>query len=101
MPADARDLIEESTPPGHTEEPLVTAEIDLRTKNQITLPTRVIKLLGLHPGDRLIAEVWNGTTGEVRLRRIRDSYAGALAGVYGSAKEAAAELEREREAWGE
>lgn len=78
---------------------LAAVGVDLRPKNQMTLPASVAQLLGVAPGDRLLLEVEEGEPREVRLRRIRASYAGALSGVYGTPEEAADELRREREAW--
>jgi AbrB family looped-hinge helix DNA binding protein len=78
---------------------LIAAEVDLRDKNQITLPKRVADVLGVHPGDRLIFVVDECDPTVVHMHRLPDSYAGALAGVYGTPEEAKAYLQAEREAW--
>lgn len=71
-------------------------ELELRPKNQITVPAAAVRALGLQPGDRLIVEV---RAGELRLRPLHASYAGALAGMYGDVAGSDAYLEGEREAW--
>ncbi|HZU11712.1 MAG TPA: AbrB/MazE/SpoVT family DNA-binding domain-containing protein [Chloroflexota bacterium] len=72
--------------------------VELRAKNQITIPATLARAAGLEPGDRLVLELREG---EIRLRRLRHSYAGTLAGVYGSPEEVQAYLLGEREAWGD
>lgn len=76
-------------------------EAELRPKNQVTMPRAVVQALGLQPGDRLLFETREGEPGEVRVRRPRESYAGALAGTYGSEEETVEYLQAEREAWDE
>jgi AbrB family looped-hinge helix DNA binding protein len=78
---------------------MITAESELREKNQITLPKRVADALGVHAGDRLIFVVDEDDPDVVHVHRLPDSYAGALAGVYGSPEEVRAYLQAEREAW--
>ena len=85
--------------PAERRGPLVAEEADLRGKNQVTIPRRVARLLGLQPGDRLIFEVGEGEPDVLRIRRLRNDYAGALAGVYGTPEEARTYLREEREAW--
>lgn len=87
--------------PAVTSELVVQEEAELRPKNQITVPRQVAQALGLHTGDRIVFEIREGERNEVRVRRIRESYAGALAGTYGSAEEAEEYLQAEREAWDE
>jgi bifunctional DNA-binding transcriptional regulator/antitoxin component of YhaV-PrlF toxin-antitoxin module len=66
------------------------------------VPDSIVKRLGLKAGDRLVFLVEEGDEGIVHLHRVRESYAGALAGVYGDTpEEIAAYLEEEREAWTE
>jgi AbrB family looped-hinge helix DNA binding protein len=76
-------------------------EVSLRKKNQITLPEPIAEKLGVEPGDRLVFEADDDGPDRVHVRRIRHSYAGALAGTYGTAEEAAAYLRGERESWGQ
>jgi bifunctional DNA-binding transcriptional regulator/antitoxin component of YhaV-PrlF toxin-antitoxin module len=80
----------------------IHAESTLRTKNQLTVPDSIVKRLGFKVGDRFIFVVEDGDDTVVHLHRIQDSYAGALAGVFGdSPEDIAAYLEEEREAWEE
>jgi antitoxin component of MazEF toxin-antitoxin module len=76
-------------------------EAGLRPENELTLPDAVVESLELQPGDRLIFEIDDEDPGSVRLRPIRRSYAGLLAGVYGTPEEAAAYIEEERASWSE
>lgn len=57
--------------------------------------------LGVAPGDRLVIEMDADRPGEVRLRPVRRSYAGALGGVFGSAAEVTRYLQEERASWSE
>ena len=76
-------------------------EVQLRKKNQLTLPEPIADRLGVQPGDRLVFETDDADPARVHIRRVRESYAGVLAGVYGSPDEAAAYLGHERASWGE
>lgn len=71
-------------------------EARLRARNQLTLPDPLVQAAGLAEGDRFTVEVDPAEPDVVRLRRLRSSYAGALADVYGDAAEALAE---ERQSW--
>jgi bifunctional DNA-binding transcriptional regulator/antitoxin component of YhaV-PrlF toxin-antitoxin module len=74
----------------------VTTEARMRARNQLTLPEVVVAAAGIVEGDRLLVEVAGDDPDTVRLHRIRDSYAGALRGVYGNATEF---IEAERASW--
>lgn len=76
-------------------------EARLRLKNQITLPEKIVARLGVGPGDRFVFMMEDGENDVVHLRRLRKSYAGIAADVYGSSQDIAAYLEEERQAWGE
>jgi len=58
--------------------------VPLRPKNQITLPADIAKALGVEPGDRLLFSVDPGNPETAVVRRVRESYLGALAGAYGA-----------------
>jgi bifunctional DNA-binding transcriptional regulator/antitoxin component of YhaV-PrlF toxin-antitoxin module len=73
-------------------------EVGLRKRNQLTLPEELAKQLNVSPGSRLLMQ-FDPQEGLVRLRPLRDSYAGILPGVYGTPAEAAAYLEQERGSW--
>ncbi len=76
--------------------PIVKAPARVRARNQITIPEPVAKAAGIEEGDTFLVELESDDPGLLRLRRVRDSYAGALRGVYG---DAAAYLEDERRDW--
>jgi len=74
----------------------ISAEARLRARNQLTLPEPIVAVTQAEPGDRFVVEVEADDPGTVRLRRVRESYAGALEGVYG---DAGAYLDGERDSW--
>ncbi len=76
-------------------------EGSLRPKNQITLPEKITACLGVEPGDRFVFVMEDRENDVVHLRRLRKSYAGITAGVYGSSQDSAEYLEEERQAWDE
>ena len=69
-------------------EPIVEkpAVARLRPRNQLTLPEPVVAALGVTPGERFLVYVEGRDS--VRLVRIRTSYAGAFAGMWGDTQEA-------------
>ncbi len=77
--------------------PTRIAEARLRTKNQLTLPDPIVAALHAQPGDRFL--VTAEPDGTATLSPIRDSYAGALHGVYGHARDRAADLGCDRDSW--
>lgn len=79
----------------------VEVEVQLRRKNQLTLPEAIAERLHVRPGDRLIMEIDEKSPGELRVRPLLKSYAGILKGVYGTPEEAAEYLRQERASWGE
>ena len=74
----------------------VTIEARMRARNQLTLPERVVEAAGIAEGDRFFVEVSRDDPDTVRLHRIRESYAGALRGLYGDPNEY---LAGERTSW--
>lgn len=74
----------------------VISEARLRARNQLTLPNAVVRAAGIAEGERFVVEIDPDDPDTVRLHRIRSSYAGALAEVYGHAGET---LEDAREGW--
>jgi AbrB family looped-hinge helix DNA binding protein len=81
--------------------PTIEVEGDLRGKNQITLPKQIVDALGVQPGDRFVFVLQDGELDVVHLYRLRESYAGCLAGVYGPPEQAHAYVRQEQEAWSE
>jgi len=81
----------------------IQVQVTLRERNQLTLPDRVAARIEAKPGDRLLLTVETaepGAPGVVRLKRLRDSYAGIADGVYGqTAEEHAAYIATERDSW--
>lgn len=75
----------------------VIAEARLRARNQLTLPDLVVQAGHLAEGERFAVEIDPADPDVVRLHRIRSSYAGSLADVYG---DSAAALAEERAGWG-
>ena len=75
----------------------------ISSKNQITLPARLLREIGLKPGDKLAVDVEDGCL--VLHPRPKDwvSYtAGSMKGVYGETKEDIdAYIEELRGEWGE
>lgn len=74
------------------------AEARLRARNQLTLPDPIVQAAGLGEGDRFAVDIDPAEPDVVRLRRVRSSYAGALASIYGDAQAA---LGEERGSWPE
>ena len=81
----------------------IQVQVTLRERNQLTLPDRVAARIEAKPGDRLLLTVEPaepGQPGVVRMKRLRNSYAGIAAGVYGrTAEERAAYVTAERDSW--
>jgi hypothetical protein len=75
---------------------VVTAEARLRRKSQLTLPDPIVQAASVGEGDRFIVEVAPDQPDMITLRRVRQSYAGALTGVYGDVDEY---LNEERATW--
>lgn len=81
--------------------PEIETETRLREKNQLTLPEAIARRLGAQPGDRFVWIMEEGEPDTIYLRRLRRSYAGIAAGVYGTPEEIKEYLEQERQAWDE
>jgi bifunctional DNA-binding transcriptional regulator/antitoxin component of YhaV-PrlF toxin-antitoxin module len=79
----------------------VEVEVQLRRKNQLTLPEAIAERLHVQPGDRLIMEIDEENPRELRVRPLLKSYAGILKGMYGTPEEAAEYLRQERASWEE
>jgi len=77
---------------------MLEIEATVRTKNQVTIPQPVAQRHGIEPGQRLVI-VDSGAEDEFTVRIIRPSYAGVLAGVFGTTEQNVAYVRGEREAW--
>lgn len=76
-------------------------EVQLRERNQITVPAEAAQALDVRPGARLVLSV-DPVRHVATIRRLRDSYAGVAGTLYGrTAREKLAYAKREREAWSE
>jgi len=73
--------------------------IRIRPKNQITIPEAIATKLGVGPGDRLLARV--DESGQLVLRTVPRSFAGALAGLWGTQEQIDAEIRAGRDEWTE
>lgn len=79
-----------------------SVEVPLRQKNQLTLPAEVARALEAGPGDRLVFTVYPDAPDTAVVRRLRESYFGALADAYGSTPEEVRDYVRaEHASWGE
>jgi hypothetical protein len=74
----------------------IVATARLRSRNQLTLPDRIVQAAGLDEGAMFVVELDAADPDVVRLRRVRSSYAGALKGLYEPTSEY---LEGERAGW--
>lgn len=80
----------------------INVEVCLGRGRELTIPEALAERLGAQPGERLALEFDDEHPDRIQLRRLPRSYAGALAGVYGSTPEEEAEYVRdERASWGE
>ena len=75
-------------------------QVTLRERNQLTLPERIAARIAAKPGDRLLLMVEAADPSVVRVKRLKDSYAGIATGVYGHTdEERAAYIAEERDSW--
>jgi len=73
-------------------------EVQLRPKNQLTLPMELATDLDVKPGDRLIIDVKDG---HIELRPLLRSYKSIFAGLFKDSEDIANYLREERASWGE
>lgn len=75
-------------------------ETTIRDRNQVTIPKEIADARGLRAGQRVLIVLDDEHPDEFVVRRLRDSYAGLLTGVYGrDAAERDAYVRGEREGW--
>jgi bifunctional DNA-binding transcriptional regulator/antitoxin component of YhaV-PrlF toxin-antitoxin module len=67
----------------------------LRARHQLTIPDAIVEAAGIAEGETFVVEVDPSDPQTVRLQRLRPSYAGALAGVYGDTRKYLEELRRD------
>ena len=75
----------------------ITAEAQVRARNQVTIPESIVRAGGIEAGETLIVEIEPSSPDTLRIRRVRESYAGALSGLWGS--DSRRELEADRDSW--
>jgi AbrB family looped-hinge helix DNA binding protein len=81
--------------------PVIEVEIQLRPRNQITVPAEAAAGLGIHAGDRLLLRV-DPDLHTAEVRPLRASYAGIAGDIYGRTQaEVKAYIKGERDAWAE
>lgn len=79
----------------------VVVEVQLRDRNQLTMPTEAVEALDVRPGARLLLRI-DPARHTATIRPLRASYAGLAGTVYGrTAQEVATYVKRERSAWAE
>ncbi len=78
---------------------LFQVEATLRDKNQVTIPREVAERHKLQPGQKLVIVDDSDQPGQFVVRVIPRTYAGALAGVFGTTDQNVEYVRREREDW--
>lgn len=79
----------------------VVVEVQLRDRNQITMPAEAVEGLAVRPGARLLLRI-DPVRHVGTVRPLRESYAGVAGTIYGrTAGQAATYVKRERAAWSE
>ncbi len=74
------------------------AEVTVREKNQVTIPQAFAERHQIEPGQKLVI-VDSGIDNEFLVRVVPRSYAGTLAGVFGTLEENVAYVRSERGDW--
>lgn len=75
------------------------AIVQLRDRNQLTLPDRLASAIGAKVGDDLLLEHDDATPGVVRVRLLPRSFAGIAGDLYGTAEQRATYIAEERASW--
>jgi len=60
----------------------VSAEARLRARNQLTIPDPIVRAAGIEPGEKFVVELEPDDQDTILLRRVRNSYAGSLPGLW-------------------
>jgi bifunctional DNA-binding transcriptional regulator/antitoxin component of YhaV-PrlF toxin-antitoxin module len=81
--------------------PRVVGETTLTSKNQISLPARSVREMGLDHGDRFIVQVLGDDMIVLvrRPQRFAEAFAGRLTDVFGTHEETIRWLDDERDSW--
>lgn len=79
--------------------PEIVVEVQLRDRNQLTMPAEAVEALDVRPGAKLLIRI-DPVRHTATVRPVLDSYAGVAGTVYGrDQRETDAYIKREREAW--
>lgn len=79
--------------------PEVVVEVQLRDRNQLTMPAEAARALNVRPGAKLLLRI-DPVRHTATVRPVLASYAGVAGTVYGRDRQAtAAYVKRERGAW--
>jgi AbrB family looped-hinge helix DNA binding protein len=78
---------------------MLQIEATVRDKNQVTIPREVAERHKLQPGQKLVIVDDTDQPGQFVVRVIPRTYAGSLAGVFGTTDQNVAYVRREREDW--
>lgn len=74
----------------------ISAPARVRARRQMTIPEAVADAAGIEEGETFVVELEPDDPDVLRLRRVRDTYAGALRGLYG---DTTTYLKEERRDW--
>ncbi len=78
---------------------VLEVEARLRTKNQITVPEQVVRLLEAEPNDTLVFAIDPGNPSVAQVRVLPRTFAGAMTGTYGTTADVTAFLREEHANW--
>lgn len=78
---------------------VIEAEARLRTKNQITVPDPIVRLLELEQNDTLVFAIDPDVPGVAHVRVLPRTFAGALTGTYGTTTDVTRFLREEHADW--
>jgi len=81
--------------------PVIQKQSDVRTKNQVTVPSAIARALGLRAGDRILFVFDEREPGEAHIYRLPESFAGIAPHAYGGPQTSADYVRKEREGWEE
>jgi len=78
----------------------IEVEITVGKRNQLKIPREIVDAFGLRAGQRLTFALSSGRPDEIVIRRMRESYAGILSGVFGTTDaERKLYIKGERDSW--
>lgn len=78
---------------------VIEVEARLRSKNQITVPDQVVRLLEAELNDTLVFAIEPGKPGVAQVRVLPRTFAGTMTGTYGTTAAVTAYLREEHADW--